>query len=117
VAELARFTVREHGSVVFEVDDAGDGIRQVGLVRKGKVVDTQQAFEGKLSDIRDAAAAALSMLRKDLHPEAMTLRFGIKMTVEAGAVVARTAIEGNMQVEMSWHCGEVTEPSTPKSPQ
>jgi Trypsin-co-occurring domain 1 len=115
MAELARFTVREQGSVVFEIDDSGDGIRQAGLGRKGKVVDVQQTFENKLSDIRDAASAALSILKEDLSPDAVTLRFGIKMTVEAGAVVARTAVEGNMEVEMSWRRDEATAATTPKS--
>jgi hypothetical protein len=113
MAELARFTVREQGSVVFEVADNGDGIRQASLGRKGKVVDTQQAFESKLSDIRDAASAALSILKEDLHPDAVTLRFGIKMTVEAGAVIARTAVEGNMEVEMSWRRDEAADAATP----
>jgi hypothetical protein len=120
---LARFTVREHESVVFEIDDIGDGIRQVGLGRKGKVVDVQQSFEGKLSNIRDAASAALSVLKEDLRPDAVTLRFGIKMTVEAGAVIARTVVEGNMEVEMSWHrdaaaaatAAETTEATAQKS--
>jgi hypothetical protein len=125
MAELARFTVREHESVVFEIDDIGDGIRQVGLGRKGKIVDVQQSFEGKLSNIRDAASAALSVLKEDLRPDAVTLRFGIKMTVEAGAVIARTAVEGNMEVEMSWHrdaataatAAEATEATAQKSPE
>ncbi len=123
MAELARFTVREHESVVFEIDDIGDGIRQVGLGRKGKVVDVQQSFEGKLSNIRDAASAALSVLKEDLRPDAVTLRFGIKMTVEAGAVIARTVVEGNMEVEMSWQrdaaaaatAAEATEATAQKS--
>lgn len=112
--ELARFTVRGQRSVVFEIDDDGDGIRQAGLGRKGKIVDTQQAFESRLSDIRAAASAALSMLGEDLRPDEVTLRFGIKMTVEAGAVIARTAVEGNMEVEMSWHRGEVSQVSAQK---
>jgi hypothetical protein len=115
MGELARFTVRERGSVVFEIDDNSDGIKQAGLGRKGKVLDVQEAFENKLSGIRDAASAVLSILKEDLSPDAVTLRFGIKMTVEAGAVVARTAVEGNMEVELSWHRNEATEAVAPKS--
>jgi len=107
--ELARFTVHEHGSVVFEIDDGGDGIKQASFARKGKVLDTQQTFESKLSGIRDAASTALSVLKEDLSPDAVTLRFGIKMTAEFGAIVARTVVEGNMEVEMSWHRDETSE--------
>lgn len=115
MAELVRFTVREHGSIVFEIDDNGDTIRQAGLGRKGKVIDVQQTFEGKLSDIRDVASTALSVFKDDLRPDVVTLRFGIKMTVEAGAVIARTAVQGNMEVEMSWHRDGITGATTPKS--
>ena len=116
MGELASFTVDEKALVVFEIDNNGNGIEQVGLGRKGKVLDTQEAFESKLSGIRDAASAALSVLKEDLRPDAVTLRFGIKMTVEAGAVIARTAVEGNMEVEMSWHRNEATEPAETTAP-
>jgi hypothetical protein len=115
MTELVRFTVRERGAVVFETQDKADEIRQTGLGRVGKVIDAHQAFESKLSDIRDAASAALSILKEDLHPDAVTLRFGISMTVEAGAVIARTAVGGNMEVEMSWRRGEPAAAVTPKS--
>jgi hypothetical protein len=117
MGELARFTVREQGSVVFEIDDTADGIKQVGLGRKGKIVDAQQAFETKLSGIRDAAESALAILKDDLYPDEVTLRFGIKLTVEAGAIVARTAVEGNMEVEMSWHRNEAAKAIEQKSPE
>ena len=115
MTELVSFTVRERGTVVFEVQDTSAEIRQTGLGRKGKVLDAHQAFESKLSDIRDAASAALSILKEDLRPDAVTLRFGITMTVEAGAVVARTTVGGNMEVEMSWHRGESAPAAAKKS--
>jgi hypothetical protein len=117
MGELARFTVRGDESVVFEIDDSADGIKQVGLGGKGKIVDAQQAFEGKLAGIRDAAETALKVLKEDLYPDEVTLRFGIKMTVAAGAVVARTAVEGNMEVEMSWRRDDDAKDVARKSPQ
>jgi hypothetical protein len=102
MAELASFTVRDQGAVVFEIDGDEDGLIDVGFGRIGRVVDLQQSFESKLAGIRDAAVATLSILREDLVPDEVTLRFGIKMTAEAGAVIARTTVEGNMEVEMAW---------------
>ena len=79
--------------------DVTGGIGKAGgLGRVGNVLDTQQAFRGKLSGIRDAASEALSVLKEDLSPDEVTLRFGIKITAEGGAVVARAAVEGNMEV-------------------
>lgn len=102
MAELASFTVRGQGSVVFEIDADEDGLIDVGFSRIGRVMDLQQSFESKLAGIREAAVATLSALRHDLVPDEVTLRFGIKMTAEAGAVIARTTAEGNMEVEMAW---------------
>lgn len=101
MSELVRFTVRDKGSVIFEIDEAEHGIRQVGR-QDGKVRDLHLAFEQRLADIHDAAGTALAILRDHLEPDEVRLKFGIKMTAEAGAVVARSAIEGNIGVEMSW---------------
>jgi NTP-dependent ternary system trypsin peptidase co-occuring protein len=98
------------------VADVTGGIGKAGgLGRVGNVLDTQQAFRGKLSGIRDAASEALSVLKEDLSPDEVTLRFGIKITAEGGAVVARAAVEGNMEVEMSWRREPVSDKETPSS--
>jgi hypothetical protein len=55
-----------------------------------------------LSNIRSAATSALRVLRGSLDPDEVKLSFSVKMTVEAGAVIARTALEGNIGVEMLW---------------
>ncbi len=101
MAELVRFALGETSSVIFEIDESEQGIGQVGR-HDGKVRDLPTAFEDRLSAIHDAAAKTLAVLRGNLDPHEVRLTFGIKMTAEAGAVIARTAIEGNLGVEMLW---------------
>jgi hypothetical protein len=102
--EYVQFRVGQKDSVIFQVDDLEEGIGKAGGLRRvGNMVDTEQAFKEKLSGIRDAAAEALKVLKDDLSPDEVVLRFGIKITAEGGVVVARAALEGNMEVEMSWH--------------
>lgn len=101
MAELVRFTVRDKNSVVFEVDDPEPGIRQVAR-RGSKIRDVPIPLDDQLARIHDAAAAALVVLRGGINPDEVKLSFSIKMTAEVGAVIARTAVEGNLSVEMRW---------------
>ena len=112
MAELVRFTVRDKNSVVFEIDDPEPGIRQVAR-RGSKVRDLPIALEDQLVHIHDAAAAALIVLRGGINPDEVKLSFSIKMTAEVGAVIARTALEGNLAVEMRWQRGSPDAPVRP----
>jgi hypothetical protein len=101
MAELLKVTLRDQGSVIFEVDGDDRGVRQVGK-RETQVRELSSSLEDRLSGIHDAAMAALAELRGKLEPDEIRLKFGIKMTAEVGAVIARTALEGNLDVEMVW---------------
>jgi len=57
---------------------------------------------GDLERIRDAARATLSTFRDAAQPDEIKLGFAVKFTTEAGAVIARTALEGNFAVELLW---------------
>jgi hypothetical protein len=97
--ELVRFTVREAGTVVFEVEEPTAGIGEASRTRR--IRDAKAAFEEHLADVRDAAASALEIMRT-AGPDEVKIGFGVKFTVEAGAVVARTTGEGHLDVELTW---------------
>lgn len=101
MGELLKVTLRDHSSVIFEVDGDDRGVRQVGRGEK-QVRELSSSLEDRLSGIHDAAVAALAELRGKLEPDEIRMKFGIKMTAEVGAVIARTALEGNLDVEMVW---------------
>jgi len=101
MSELLRVTLRDQGSVIFEVDGEDRGVRQVGR-RETQVRELSSSLEDRLSGIHDAAVVALAELRGKLEPDEIRLKFGVKMTAEVGAVIARTALEGNLDVEMVW---------------
>lgn len=99
--ELVRFTVGDHDSVVVEVTGGARATGPAGL-RPGSIRDLGEAFERRLGQVRDAAVAALDTLRAAGDPDEITLSFGVKLTAEAGAVIARTSVEGQLAVEMVW---------------
>lgn len=109
MTELVQFMVHDNGSVFVEVDghDPGyppeydTGIGPVG--RRGRGQERHAiSFEQHLAGVREAATAALDEFRKGVSPDEIKLTFGVKMTAEAGAVIAKTSFEGNLGVELVW---------------
>jgi hypothetical protein len=58
-------------------------------------------FEHALSEVRAAACAALAQFR-DLGPDEVELKFGVKLDAQAGAVIARTGLQGQFEVKLKW---------------
>ncbi|KUN80871.1 CU044_2847 family protein [Streptomyces griseoruber] len=99
MSELVRFPVAGADPVVVEVDSAGGAV-PVGPLRRVREVDEE--FTARLGPIREAVARTLESLRGDLRPDEITVSFGVSLTGEAGAVIAKTALEANFSVEMVW---------------
>ncbi len=108
MTELVQFTLRDGGAILVEVDKPTTGIGTVDRRdRDGVVRNLQETFERRLADVRRAAGSALDIFREGLQPdeikpEEIKLIFGVKLTAEAGAVIARTGVEGHLVVEMKW---------------
>lgn len=101
MAELVRFEVAPGRDVLVETDDIDEGIVPVKRNYDG-FVDASSAFTEHIGSIRAAVQDALQELRK-INPDEVTVSFGIKFTAEAGAVIAKTSVEGTLGVEMVWH--------------
>ncbi|MFF9106689.1 CU044_2847 family protein [Streptomyces sp. NPDC014776] len=110
--ELVEFTTEEGARVVVEgVEDAA-GAR---LVSRGGTAQATRTFENSLAGVRAAAESALRVLRDGaLRPDAVELEFGVKMSAEAGAVIAKGAAEAHLVVKLSWSPGGPG-PDTPPS--
>jgi hypothetical protein len=111
MTELMQFTVGGRDSVMVEVDSPTylDGNAGIGPAGRGGRSDLPATFAAHLQSVREAATAALDVFRSSMSPDEVRLSFGVKFTAEAGAVIARTALEGNLGVELVWHRAEDTE--------
>ncbi|RFS84791.1 hypothetical protein D0T12_14815 [Actinomadura spongiicola] len=99
--ELVRWQT-ENGTVIVETDDTEPGFRSVSR-GPGIVHDAARRFEDAFQDVRDAAESALAALRGgDLNPDAVELEFGVKLNAAAGAVIAKTSVEGHLKVKLIW---------------
>jgi hypothetical protein len=103
----------EDGALVV-VEDAG-GRPGARLVSRGDgPAQAARTFEGALEGVRGAAAAALRVFRDgSLCPDAVEIEFGVRLSAEAGAVIAKGSTEGHLVVKLSWSPGP---PSTRPAP-
>lgn len=101
MSEVVRFELDGGGSVLVEP------ATESGIVRAGgpgtAIRNATASFEAALSGVREAAAATLRQFTSlPRQPDEVTVEFGVRLDLEAGAVIARTAVEGHIQVTVLW---------------
>lgn len=100
---LLRFSLPDGDEVTVEVDDHdGAGVGRAG--RGGTAVERATVTYGEaMAAVRRAADATLRQFRElASQPDTVELCFGVKLTAEAGAVIARTEAEAHLTVRLTW---------------
>lgn len=100
MSELVRFELEDGGAVVVEVDDEVFGVQRAARAEDG-VVQASRKLEAALAVIRPTARAVVDALG-GLAPDKKMVCFGVKLSGEAGAVIAKTGVEGHFQVTLVW---------------
>ena len=105
MGQLVRFPLEAGGSVLVEVETE-PGLERAG--RPGAVLkDATATFERAVSQVRDAASAAMAQfLAMPRTPDEVEIKFGLKLDAQAGAVIARTGLQGQFEVKLKWRRGE-----------
>lgn len=100
MTELVRFELAGGGSVVAEMDESR-GVSRAGLQ---SVLETAKGtLEGALTEVRDAAAAALAQFQDMApKPDEVEIKFGVRLDAQAGAIIARTGMRGHFEVKVKW---------------
>ncbi|MDI5938154.1 CU044_2847 family protein [Micromonospora harpali] len=102
MSEVVEFALDGGGTVLVAVDEtpgiapasvADDVLRRAGV-----------SFNKAIGQARDAASAALTEFRSMVdRPDEVEISFGIQLTADAGALIARTGVQGQLQVTVRWH--------------
>ncbi|MFG2022197.1 CU044_2847 family protein [Streptomyces sp. NPDC048825] len=80
--------------------------------RDDGTVQATRTFEGALDGVRAAAESALRVFRDGtLRPDSVELEFGVKLTAEAGALIAKSGAEGHLLLRLSWSPGQADDSS------
>jgi|tagenome__1003787_1003787.scaffolds.fasta_scaffold20636313_2 hypothetical protein len=91
-------------SIVIEIGEVESG----GIARSarpGEVVGMATAsFDAALDRLRPMAQTLIAKLHELAErPDEIGVEFGLKMTIDAGLVVARTSGEANFKVTLRWN--------------
>jgi hypothetical protein len=102
MAYLIRFPIAGGESVIVEMDDDQLAGFAPAAVAPGEVAATAtESFESALDRLLPAVRA-ISERMKQLAPEELTVALGVKLTAEAGVIVAKAAGEANFTVTVKW---------------
>ncbi|MBW4720391.1 CU044_2847 family protein [Saccharothrix obliqua] len=100
--EFVRFPLVDGGSVLVEVDER-PGVARAGRSSARVLQEARTTFEQAVAGVRDAASAALAQFASMTRaPDEVELKFGLKLDAEAGAVIARTGVQGQFEVKLRW---------------
>ncbi len=104
MAELMAVPVGAGGALVVEVDPREVDPREAGSVkagRAGQAVGAAQTLQAALASVVPAAAVLLAKLG-EVKPSQICAAGGLKLAVQAGAVVTKTAGERGCVVRARW---------------
>jgi NTP-dependent ternary system trypsin peptidase co-occuring protein len=83
-----------------EVSENDYGVQRVAR-RDGGIVQATQKLEDALGQAMPTLRSVVRSVQS-LAPDEAEIEFGLTLTAEAGAVVAKTAVEGHFTVTLSW---------------
>jgi Trypsin-co-occurring domain 1 len=100
MVELVAMPLENGGEIVVEMDHSQTGV--VKAERPGQIVGkAAQTLEAALESVAPAAQSVLAKLRP-VRPQEITVEFGLTLTAEAGAVIAKTASGCHLKVTLRW---------------
>ncbi len=105
MAELAQFPLNGGGVVVVEVEPADNAARRVmrGGSAEAVIATANATFESALQTVRAAAEGILhQLLSLPEPPDELGVEFGVKMSAETGAVIAKVSTEANFKINLTW---------------
>ncbi|MBV9944857.1 MAG: hypothetical protein JO262_22220 [Solirubrobacterales bacterium] len=100
---IVEVPLAEGGSVLVEVDDAGDGLAIRGGRGQAAIPEVSASLEQVLAGLGPVTRALVSEVRGMTdRPAEIELEFSVKLTAEAKIVIARAAGEANFRIALKW---------------
>ena len=100
--QLVAVPLDDGPAVLVEVDASADEI--VRSARPGEVAAAlDETFQAALARLQPMTQAIVGKLREIAErPDVISVEFGIKLSADAGLVVAHTSGEANFRVNLRW---------------
>ena len=105
---LVEFPLSSGESILVEVNVEESG-GMVPAASRGLREKAQATFEEALAKVRPAAETVLRQLR-EMHqsPDEIQVEFGLKLSAEAGAIIAASGMEANYKITLTWKRDKTT---------
>jgi Trypsin-co-occurring domain 1 len=102
---LAQFSLEDGTTFLVEVDEPeSKAVERVSAPSGQTVLKAQQTFEAALDQVKPVASVILSKLKQlDTPASEVEVKFGIKLTVDAGAIFASVGSEVNYEITLKWN--------------
>lgn len=116
MSELIRIPLEGGGSVLVESATRGPG-GPVPATRDGRprMAEAAETLEHALTSVRRASQAVLTELGK-AGPDEIEVEFGVTLSAEAGAFIAKVASEAHLTVTLLWKRADAPPPPPPSAP-
>lgn len=96
------FPLEAGGSIVVEAEELSTSVTR-GLRPTDLSERAGETFEAALAHVRPAAVTIVERLRELVDPpDEIDVEFGIRLSAEFGAIVAKAAGDANFRVTMRW---------------
>ena len=106
VSDLVEYELADGTRVLIEVEDRGSGVVTRGGRAEDLVTKADGTLEHALRRIGPVTAAAFAQLRDVANPpDEIDIEFGVKLSADFGAIIARTGGEANFQISLRWRRG------------
>jgi hypothetical protein len=100
--QLVEFSLEDGSKFLVEVEEPENtAVGRVALPSGRMVAEAKQTFEDAIDRIKPVIASLTTKL-KDLSPEEMEVKFGVKLSAEAGAILTSVGGEVNFEITVKW---------------
>lgn len=95
----------EFGTILIESNEPERSGRQNFSSGGNTTERAKEKFEESVNVLQHVSKAVVGQFSKandELKPSEVEIKIGIKFTAEAGAFIAKTSAEGNLEVTLKW---------------
>jgi hypothetical protein len=101
MVRVVEFPLAEGGSVLWEVEDTASGKTYRGAADVvEKATESLEAVMARLKPVVEAVAGGLKGLAT--RPDTVEVELAIKLSADAGIVVARAGSEASLKIKVGW---------------
>ncbi|MTJ10204.1 CU044_2847 family protein [Anabaena sp. UHCC 0204] len=102
--QLVEFTLEDGRKFLVEVEEPEDidsSLERIALPSGRMITEAKQSFEAAIENIKPVVAS-ISNKFKDLGPKEMEVKFGIKLSADAGAFITSVGGEVTFEITVKW---------------